>query len=376
MFIPPFCPYEDCPCHSQTPAATRWYLHNGSYTTLAVGKVQRFICRHCHRGFSEQTFSLDYYVKRPLQYHLIFDQVNNCAGIRKIARSLNVSHQAILNRISRIARQAMALHAEMLDSFQLSEDLVTDGFESFVGDQYQPNNIHLLAGSRSQFLYAFDYAHLRRKGRMTELQRDERSRREAQYLRPRISVTQSFTQIIANVEQLLSSQSQEYLTLHSDEKIEYQRVIADSSVLQFHKQQGNFFHTCTSSRKARTTSNPLFPVNYLDRQLRKDCANHVRETVQFSRNVHNCLERMAVYQLQHNYFKPYRIADRQESSLRHAQVAGIQRERIDMALQNIFRIRKFFSHVRLSWSQLMLWARMVGNLDFFDGGYEPRHIWM
>jgi len=376
MYIPSFCPFEDCPYHYQAPTDARWYLHNGYYTTQAVGKIKRFICRRCRRGFSEQTFSLDYYVKRPLPYHLIFDQVNNCAGIRKIAIFLNVSHQAILNRIGRLARQAMALQAELLESLQLCEDLVTDGFESFVTDQYQPNNIHLLVGARSQFLYSFDYAHLRRKGRMTEIQRCERSRREAQYLRPRISVSQSFSQIIASVEQLIGSQTQQSVTLHSDEKIEYKRVIANCRTLQYYKQQGCFFHTCTSSRKARTTSNPLFPVNYMDRQLRKDCANHVRETVRFSRNVHNCLERMAVYQLQHNYFKPYRISHQRKSSLRHAQVAGIQRERIEAELKNIFKLRRFFTHVKLNWSQLTLWARMVGNLEFFDGGYEPRYIWM
>ncbi|MFP4564035.1 MAG: hypothetical protein ACLFRY_12085 [Spirochaetia bacterium] len=42
--------------------------------------------------------------------------------------------------------------------------------------------------------------------------------------------------------------------------------------------------------------NPLFPVNYLDRQIRKDNSNHLRKTVQFSRDVDSRMERMAVYQ--------------------------------------------------------------------------------
>ncbi|MDZ7793800.1 MAG: hypothetical protein U5P10_08975 [Spirochaetia bacterium] len=38
---------------------------------------------------------------------------------------------------------------------------------SFVSDQFQPNNIHILAGKSSRFFITFDYAHLRRKGKMT-----------------------------------------------------------------------------------------------------------------------------------------------------------------------------------------------------------------
>ena len=39
-----------------------------------------------------------------------------------------------------------------------------------------------------------------------------------------------------------------------------------------------------SGKAARTKNNRLFAVNYLDREIRKDNASHVRETVQFSRN--------------------------------------------------------------------------------------------
>ncbi len=84
--------------------------------------------------------------------------------------------------------------------------VAADGFESFVGSQYEPDNTHILVGSRSQFLY-------------------------------------------------------------TDEKREY-----------------------------------------------------VRETVQFSRSVPNCLE--------------------------------------------------------LTWSQILLWFRMVGNVDRLTGGYMPAYIWM
>jgi len=377
MLTPPFCPNDQCEYHHRPPETGDWYRKKGSYHTQVSGEVIRFVCLNCRRGFSEQTFRLDYYVKRKLDYQLIFDSINNCAGVRKVARKLQISHQAISNRLGRMARQAMALQAQLSEQLRLREDLVTDGFESYVKDKWQPNNIHILMGSDSQFLYGFDFAHLRRKGRMSERQKLERNIRESQYLQSRISITQSFRQLLFTVEELLASSSQKSTRLFSDEKLEYARAIEDNEWLQELVQRGSFTHVRISSKLSRTPQNPLFPVNYYDRQLRKDNANHVRKTVRFSQNVNNCLERFAVYQMQHNYFKPYRIEQgKKKRNLRHGEVAGLERREIEAQLKDIFHLRRFFTKVKLNRSQLMLWARMIGTLDQLDGGYKPRYIWM
>ena len=142
------------------------------------------------------------------------------------------------------------------------------------------------------------------------------------------------------------------------------------------KKQERFLHVRISSRKARTLTNRLFPVNYMDRQVRKDNANQVRETVQFSRNVNNCLERVAVYQLYHNYCKPFRIGKPEKVRLRHGEVAGIERERIEGQLSDLYTRRRFFSRVQLSCSQMHMWFRMVGNVEKLTGGYWPKYVWM
>lgn len=376
MLIPPFCPNNQCLYHYLPFVGNSWYRSKGSYYSDLSGKVTRFVCRHCGKGFSEQTFRLDYYVKRKLSYRDIFHSITDGGGLRKIARRMNVSHEAIGNRLSRLARQAIAVQAELTAELQLKEDLVTDGFESFVADQYQPNNIHILVGKQSQFLYAFDYAHLRRKGRMSEAQKLERNQREDRYLHNRISVTESFSNIIHTVEQLIMNTDRPEIKLFSDEKLEYQRVIEHSPWLQDFARAGKFSHVRISSKLPRTTVNPLFAVNYYDRELRKDNANHVRETVRFSKNVNNCMERFAVYQMQHNYFKPYRVDQKEYKEVLHGEVAGLSGERIKGELQDIFQMRRFFSRVSLNFLQLKLWARMFATLDRFEGAYEPRYIWM
>ena len=374
MFTPPFCPNELCDHHQADQAQGRWFYRIGYHHSKAFGAVPRFRCRRCGITFSRQTFRLDYYVKRPLSYRRIFEHLCSGSGVRSTARWLQVSHHAVSNRIGWLSRQALALQAQLMHGLQLSEDLVADGFESFVCDQYQPNNIHLLVGSRSQFLYCFNYAHLRRKGRMTDRQKAERERRERRYIRERISITDAFVHIADEVEQLVSGRTGGPTTLFTDKKREYLRVIGDSQGLHCYAQQGRFTHKSISSHKPRTTSNPLFPVNYLDRQLRKDNANHVRQTVQFSRSVGNCLERIAVYQLYHNYLKPFRVDDSRLSGFTHAEMAGVRREEIERQMQGLFSWRKFFSHLSLSWSQLQVWARMVGPLQRWDGQYQPGYV--
>jgi transposase-like protein len=375
MLTPPFCPNRFCR-HHITPLQPDWYILRGTYSTAAFGTVQRFSCKTCNKRFSEQTFRLDYYVKKPRSYLKVLQwRVGGC-GIRDVGRYLGFSHQAVINRIYRLARQALAIHATLTASLHLREDLAADGFESFVGSQYHPNNIHLLVGCDSQMLYTFDYAHLRRKGRMRPDQRTRRAQIERSLMHNRRSVYRSFSNLAEELHRLLTTTERSETVLHSDEKGEYPRVLKHHPELQEMLESGRLTHKRTSSLLPRTGSNPLFPVNYMDRQLRKDNANHVRETVEYSRNTNNCMAQMAIYQLQHNCRKPYRVGLPGLEELRHAEVAGVSRERIEEELASVFELRRFVSRVELSYSQVLVWFRMVGMPDRWDGGYFPHYVWM
>ena len=59
----------------------------------------------------------------------------------------------------------------------------------------------------------------------------------------------------------------------------------------------------TSSRQARTTRNPLFPVNLSDLLIRHSSANHKRETIAFSKRRQSALYRLAIWVVWRNYVK-------------------------------------------------------------------------
>jgi len=117
-------------------------------------------------------------------------------------------------------------------------------------------------------------------------------------------------------------------------------------------------------------------VNYLDREIRKDNSDHTRETLQFARNANNCMERLAVYRLYHNYVKPYRIGKKKEGSVTHAEVAGISGRSIALELKTVFTQRRFFSRVRgLASSDWLLWLRGITTPMKRAPEYLPAYAW-
>ena len=367
MKYPLFCPNSRCDLHHMKHRKTTWYTKSGHYSTKTFGTIRRYKCRLCGIRFSDQSFSLDYSAKRKLPYDYILKQLKSAAGIRDIARDLKVSPTTIINRISRLARQALSIHAELKSSIRLKEDLVADGFESFTGSQYFPNNIHLLAGKDSQYLYSFDYSHMSRKGRMTSVQKEKNKDMKGR-ITGRISITKSFTNICKQLDLLLECRSTSHTVLYTDEKPQYRKVFSDN------KFSGSLSHTTVNSKKARNLNNDLFSVNYLDREIRKDNANHVRETVQFSRNVNNTLERLAVYGFYHNYMKPYRINSSGKDV--HAEVAGVDKRRICAELKTFFTRRRFYHRIRnITGEEMRIWLRGYATPGKIGYEYVPEYTW-
>jgi hypothetical protein len=97
-------------------------------------------------------------------------------------------------------------------------------------------------------------------------------------------------------------------------------------------------HRLTNSREERNTNNNLFSCNYCDRMVRKDLAEHVRETVQFARD-HNCsMERFTLYQFWLNFMKPYRIKRKDYVvSKTHCEAAKIPSEKREAILKRAFK---------------------------------------
>jgi hypothetical protein len=360
MRSPPFCPNPSCAFHTNPPKTT-WFWKAGHYHTNTFGSIQRFICLACSHRFSTQTFSINYFVKKNINYHTIDKQLRSTGSIRDISRDLNCSTDTVINRISRLAKNAIAAHTQLCATAPYQEDLVADGFESFCVSQYFPNNITLLAGKQSQYLYFANYCTLRRKGRMRESQKQMREQLEKRWKADPGAVKKAFDEVVDRIPEVFGTQK-----LYTDEKGEYIRSVRQ-------RDGGKpILHVRISSHLVRTVSNRLFSVNYLDREIRKDCANHVRETVCFARDVNNCMERLWVYFVYHNYRKRYRVGCEEDRT--HAEVAGIERKEVNRVLRGYYTRRSFLSLSKVSGSLRRLWLRRLETPLKGVPAYVPNHL--
>lgn len=377
--IPPFCPNPFCFAHRAeytSPDGLPFFLERGTYTTKVVGSVQRFRCKLCGRGFSARTFSIDYYTKKTLDNREIFRAIAAGESVSSIARHLNCSFGSAQNRLERLGRNAIFMQSKLMESLAFKEDLVADGFESFTKSQYHPCNINILVGKKSQFLYEATYTTLRRKGRMTEQQKKKRDLIEAKY-RPRpAALRKSCWRLFDQINEHWCRENKESMTLSTDEHKVYPIALADVKGLEEDRKQETFIHKQYSSKAERTLHNPLFSVNYYDRELRKDMATFRRESTCFSRNISSGMLRFMSHMVWHNYEKSHRIVSTAKKPPVHAVEAGMEESQIQAAFEALFTERPFMTHTWLSNEAATIWYKEYQTPLKKRPEYLPRYATM
>jgi hypothetical protein len=209
------------------------------------------------------------------------------------------------------------------------EPVVIDGFESFEYSQYYPCHFHNAVGAYSHWHYAFTDSELRRKGAMTNTQRERREFLERTFGRPDPKSIEK--EIGALIDLLPGDHPSQIL---SDEHRAYARAIR--------KMRRRIDHRVTSSKEARTKDNPLFPVNLLDLLIRHSGSNHKRETIAFSKRRQNAAERLAIFQVWRNFMK---VFSENRGGGTPAQRLGLV-DRV-LSVKDVLRRRLFPSRIRL-----------------------------
>jgi hypothetical protein len=372
--VPSFCPNPRCTHHfdAQDDYHSHW-KHAGSYLTLVVGPVPRYRCLACGKGFSDQTFSIEYYTKRRFDLMEIHRATSQGESLSSIGRHLGCSVESVQNRLDRLSRNALAMHGQLLSGLKLCEHLVADGFESFDRSQYFPNQINLLVGQQSQFLYGLTHATIRRKGRMTRHQKQVRERLEQTFRASKDALTASFARLLDLIPGLWDRSTLPRLRLWTDEHHTYPLSVRRVPALEQALAGRTFSHETWPSTAPRTITNPLFPVNYYDRELRKDIAAFRRESTCYTRNAANGLARLMAHLVYHNYQKPYRVGPGRQTAEVHAEMAGIDSHRIAGCLIWFYSARPFLSKQVLSDEARRIWLKEAVTPLKVGSTYLPRY---
>jgi len=242
-----------------------------------------------------------------------------------------------------MASQAIIAHSFLLRYISTDEPIVCDGFQSVVQNFYFPNNINIAIGKNTQYFYSLTYAQIKRAGLLTDKQKSKKQMYEEMYHIDYKAIENSFSELISIIINILKINNKHLLMLYTDKKPEYSAALKANKQLHEFINSGNFHHIKISSKEPRTINNPLFAVNYMDRQFRKDLSEHVYRSICFGRNVNNQLERMVIYRFYHNYIKSFRV--RKNKTLTHSDMAGIPSNIRSYYVKRFFNERLFQTQI-------------------------------
>jgi transposase-like protein len=288
---PPHCPNPHCSCHIRQPHD--WHYRRIGFFTRQKPphRVQRFLCLHCRKAFSTQSFQTTYWLKRPELLIWVFKLSVGGMANRQIARALDCAPATVDNMLARLGRHCLLFHRQMVGQASPFSDIVIDGLVSFEHSQYFPFE-HLVAVDRnSSFFIHFTDAPLRRSGTMTPYQKKKRQRLESELGRPDPRAVEKGMREV--VQQTLTGVK--VAVVRSDKHRAYPRVLRQVDCQIQHRR--------IDSRLKRDNRNELFEVNCLDMLIRHCGKNHTRETIAFSKRRQGSAERLAVLLVWRNYVK-------------------------------------------------------------------------
>lgn len=356
MGIPPFCPNPRCKHHMQ-PQSKGWFRPHGFHLTKTFGHVPRFQCTDCGKTFSTQTFVLDYWAKKVIDYRDLANRHGGSMSLRGTSRALKASCGTVQNRLDRLCRQALALHARLRPLADPTEAVCIDGFVSFDVSQFFPNEITISMTHDSLFMLDLSHATRRRSGSMTTKQAKKAKQLYGEIPLERGGIKRTFRDILDSLELERVPSPHQPLIIITDEKPDYEWVLHRHPLFTSQNEERRVVHVGINSKLPRTFRNPLFPSNYIDRQIRKDQANHHRETACFSRNVANGMSRLGLYLILHNYMKKFRIKARVADTRVHAEAAGIPKDLVREAVSAMFWKRAFLTRIEIPPTLSRIWTK-------------------
>jgi hypothetical protein len=262
---------------------------------------------------------------------------------RQIARGLGCSAGLVRLRIQKLARHALLEHERRSGSLSIAEPISYDGIENFARSQYEPNNINHAIGSKSLFIYDFDFAALNRKGRMSD--RQKRRKAELEDLEghfPKNAMELSTGRIFKRLHGRCKPGQK--LEILSDEHFQYRRAIRKNF------KATEIEHTTISSRATRLYRHILFSVNHTDLLLRQCLKAFARETISFSKTHRAMCLKYALLMIWKNYMRPQFVkSHKQDPAANHrtpAMAVGIT-DKI-LSFGECFGRRIFESQVELN----------------------------
>lgn len=291
-FTPTRCPNQDCPQHL-TPE-DKFYVHNGHYHPACREQpVPRYKCRHCKRGFSDQTFRHDYRDHRPETNARLMELLISGVGLRQAGRMLRLSSTAVVEKLRKFGTTCNLLHQNLAAGLADGRTYLLDEEETIIGSKTRPATVVVVMEREHWFICATGAAPIRRLGPAGSRRRHLQDLEEA---KDGIRKDESFACVKAALIALMQLTGDGELHLQTDEKSSYRTLIRE--VLG--PRAG---HSTTPGTDPRTRRNPLFPINVTMAMTRDNNGRLRRKTWLHSKQLDCLCHQLVLFAVYRNYIR-------------------------------------------------------------------------
>ncbi len=260
MFQPPRCPHR--PCRQHHSPEPRFYRRNGFYrASCRPQPIQRYLCRTCGRGFSRQTFRMDYRDHKPHLNAPLVRLLVSGVGFRQSARQLNLSLTCTQLKFRKISRHLRRLDLNLRGPLPPGSTLQFDEFETYEGERNtRPLSVPFLIEGATRYVLWAEAAPIRPRGRMSASRTQAIRASERRYGPRKDLSARSIRRTLQRGADVTGHLN--HIVLHTDEKSIYPGIAKEV----FGKNR--LTHYRTNSKVTRDTLNPLFPINHSEAMIR------------------------------------------------------------------------------------------------------------
>jgi len=319
-FRPAKCPAPACPSHTSVPFE---YQRKGCFDRkVDLRIVQRFRCKVCRKGFSSQTFRVDYRLHKPWLPLAVFQALVSKTTLRQTSRNLGSKLDTIAHHLRLIATHSIEIHQRFLErhagsggwnvgAFQLDE------LETFERDRRLfPITVPVLIHRDTRYVVHADTGTLPARGRLSVVDRCRKNAYEALFGKRLNQSKAAVTRCFSVLSRCLAPSAS--IHVQTDEKSAYPVILRQVF-------GAGYQHQWVNSRAKRNRGNLLFPINNVSAQARDNLSRLVRRNWGHSKMESRLKLHLAVWMLYRNYVRERSHFHRNVSS---AQSAGVVRRRM------------------------------------------------
>jgi transposase-like protein len=260
MFTPPRCPNRSCSQHRRPRPA--FFQRHGHYVARCrPWRIPRYRCKACRRTFSRQTFRADYHDHRPDLNAPLVRSIASGLGLRQTARNLRLSLRCCELKFRKLARHLRRLNLNLRGPLPQGSVLQFDEFETYeTRRNTRPLSVPVLIEREQRFVVWAEAAPIRPRGKRSAARDRAIAEDELRFGKRRDLSARSVRRTLRRGAEMAVQLQR--VVLETDEKTTYPAAARAAFGAE------RLEHRRTSSRLARMTWNPLFPINHTEAMTR------------------------------------------------------------------------------------------------------------